>query len=204
MSKSRPRVTGYFIEPDEEATPLLVAMGRAVWAAAGLEKGLLLEIARLRAEREGLSPEFGDMLSRLENLPAGALHKALRALDLPKDLDVRIADAIDRRNQIVHHPVENPEMMRAVATGEGIDAVVERINELALDCGELAVELQIVASDRLGAMLGSPAEMFEMLRACDLDAIKDSRMRKQIEAIRAAGDFDLRSLSSDEAGAVDE
>jgi hypothetical protein len=191
MSEHRPRVTGYFLEPDEESRPLLVAIGRAVMGAAALEKVLLLEIARVRAESEGLTPELGDELSRLEGLSAGVLHKTLRALELPDDLDARIADAIKRRNQLVHHPMEDPDLVRAATAGEDVAPVVERIDRLALDCGELAVELQMVASPRLEAVLGkSPPEMLEMLREADLDAIEDPDLRRQVEAIRAAGDLE--------------
>jgi hypothetical protein len=56
VSGRRPRVTGWFVEPDERAVPLLLAIGNVVWAAAGLEKSLLLELTRLRGEREGSRP----------------------------------------------------------------------------------------------------------------------------------------------------
>jgi hypothetical protein len=53
-------VTAYFEKPDEEAAPLFLAVGRAVLAVSSLEKTLLLEIARLLAERdppaEGIAP----------------------------------------------------------------------------------------------------------------------------------------------------
>jgi hypothetical protein len=197
VSEPRPRVTGWFEEPDEAAAPLLRAMGRLVWGAAALEKALMLELARLRAEREARLPAEQE-LSRLEHLPARPLLNELRKLDLPGDLDQRISDAIDRRNQLVHHPTEDPEMVRAIVHGEGVDAVLKRVEQLAIDCGELAVELQIVAAARLEAMLGmSQAQMLEVLRSVDLAAIEDPAMRRQLEAVRALGAVELPLLPPD-------
>jgi len=62
----------------------------------------------LRTEDEGMSRQLDDDLAKLATAPAGPLHKALRGLGLPEELDQRIADAIHRRNQIVHHMTEDP------------------------------------------------------------------------------------------------
>lgn len=184
MNLERQSITGYWIEPDEKTSPLLVALGQLLISATGLEKGLLIEIARLRAEDEGLSEELGRELSRLERLPAGALRDELRKFELPDDLNVRIADAIDGRNHVVHHLMEDPDMIRVVTAGEGVDEMVERITSLAADCAELATELIVVAAQRLAPML--PPDTLQTLLTCDLDTIADPQMRKQIEAMRAA------------------
>lgn len=192
---SRPRVTGYFTEPDEKAAPLLHAVGRAVWAIGALEKTLLLEYARLQAESAGLGPEVERELSRLERLSAGALRKELQKFDLPGDLDERIGSAIQRRNRLIHHHFEDPELVRAITTGEGIAAVVERVNRLALDCGELAVELSLVAAPRLEAVLGmSRSEMVKLLQSVDPSTVEDVHERQQLEAILATGELDLTEL----------
>ena len=47
----RPRVAASVVEPDESARPLLLAIGHAVVAVAGLEKALQLELTRLLCER---------------------------------------------------------------------------------------------------------------------------------------------------------
>ena len=140
--------TAYMDEPDERAEPLLRAMGRLVWGAASLEKILLQVIALLRAERDGQFPSSKE-LSRLERAPAGQLLEVLKTLDLPDDLAARIAATIDRRNAIIHRPIEDPEVVQAVVKGENIDVVVTRVEQIALDCGQIAVELQAVTGPRL-------------------------------------------------------
>src|ERR1700685_4455546 len=143
-----PEITGYMDEPDARSEPLLRAMGQLVWAAAALEKVLLLVIALLRVERDGAFPSAKE-LARLERAPAGVLFGELQKLDLPADLDQRIADAIDRRNRVIHRPIEDPEIVRAIVGGESIDPVTERVQQVALDCGKIAVEPQAVAGPRL-------------------------------------------------------
>jgi len=148
----RPRVTGWLEEPDASSKPLLSAIGQAVWAAAGLEQSLLLELLRLFVERQGELP--ADAITRFERLPAGPLLKELRRMELPGDLDERIGDAIARRNNLFHHPMEDAKLVRAIAHGENVEDAVAAVERLALDCGELAVELFTVASKRLEALTG--------------------------------------------------
>jgi hypothetical protein len=175
--ESRPRVTGYFVEPDEYGAPLLLAIGRAVWGVAALEKTLQLELALILCERAAASSDaqsdsFAKRLSRVEDLTAGQARHELRLLGLPTDLDERIDGAAKRRNQLVHHIVEDPQLVRAIATGEGMDAEVKRVERLALDCGELAVELHDFAVAKLEGILEDPRE------------------RAQVEAAQAAADLD--------------
>lgn len=192
MSGERPRVTAGLDEPDEGAARLFLAVGRAVLAVAGLEQNLRFEIARLLIERNSAasvaqSAELDKELARIGELTGGQLLRELRRLDLPADLDERLGDAIDRRNEIVHHLIEDPEVIRAMA-GDGMDAVVKRIERLALDCAELAVELCIFAAPKLEARLGkSQAELFEILKTRDPKTIEDPREKRQLEAIQALG-----------------
>jgi hypothetical protein len=193
----RPRTTGYFVEPDERSTPLLIALGHLVWGAAGLEKTLQLELARLHFERavSAENPESYGLekeLAGLERLTGGQVRIKLSAFGLPADLDARISDAIDRRNALVHRPMEDVELVRAITSGEGMDVVVERVQRLALDCGELAVELELFARGKLEAMLGkSGAEVLEIVQSLDPSQIEDPRSRVQVEAVQAAGDLEL-------------
>jgi hypothetical protein len=201
VSGRRSRVTGWFVEPDERAVPLLLAMGNVVWAAAGLEKSLLLELTRLRGEREGQLPAEEE-ISKLERLTAGPLLEHLRKLELPSALAERIADAIDRRNALFHRPFEDPDLVFAVSHGERLDAQVEHVEQLALDCGELAVELLLVAVARLVGMIGiAPAQMLELVQSIDIDAIEDPRYRGQLEAVRALSGVDLATLLRPDAPA---
>ena len=186
-----PKVTAYMDEPDERAEPLLRAMGRLVWGAASLEKVLLQVIASLRAERDGQFPSSKE-LSRLESASAGQLLEVLKTLDLPDDLAARIAGTIDRRNAIIHRPIEDPEVVQAVVKGENVDAVVTRVEQVALDCGQIAVELQAVTGPRLENMLGTTRdELVGLLASIDLESVADARSRQQLEAIRALGGTDL-------------
>jgi hypothetical protein len=183
-------MTAYFDGPDEDGAPLFLAIGRAVLAVSTLEKMLLLEIARLLVERNpgaGIVPSDGldQELARLEGLTAGLLLRELRRLDLSVDLDERIGDVIDRRNEIVHHLMEDPQVVRAMS-GDGMDAVVDRIERIALYAAELAVELQIVAGAKLEALLGkSQTEMVEIVKSVDPKAIEGPRERNQVEAVQA-------------------
>jgi hypothetical protein len=76
----RPHVTGWFVEPDEQAKPLFVAMGRAVWGVAALEQHLLLELVRIIWEHDGPDGETAKKIKRLENLTGGQLLRELRGL----------------------------------------------------------------------------------------------------------------------------
>lgn len=202
MSEEHPRVraSGRFVEADEGSTPLLIALGHLVLGAAALEKSLHLELSRVHVERarSAEDPEsYGleEELAAVERSTSSQARKALRELGLPSDLDARILDAVRRRNALLHRLMEDAELVKAVATGEGMDAVVERVNRLALDCGELAVELEEFARGKLEAVLGkSEAELFEVVKARDPGTIEDPRERRQVEAIQALGDLELSTL----------
>src|SRR4051812_4966302 len=54
--EERPRVTASFVDPDELARPLLIAIGRVVLAVAGLEKSMQLELSRLKLVQRATEP----------------------------------------------------------------------------------------------------------------------------------------------------
>jgi hypothetical protein len=192
----RPRVTGFFVEPDEAGTPLAIAIGRAVVAAAALEKTLQLELARLlyiEHAGSGTEPDstLAHDLSRLDNFTAGRLLKELRRLGLPTDLDKRIGDAVRRRNDVVHRTFEDPELARATTGRGNVDLVVDRIERLALDCGELAVELEMFAIPKLRELTGkSHVDLIDLVKAVDASTITDPRERKQLEAVQAFAELE--------------
>jgi hypothetical protein len=189
----RPRASGWFEPADETVAPLMVAFGRLVWGAAVLEKTLHLELARVHYERAEASGDpagyrLSDILVATEQLTGGQARSQLEVLGLPADLNTRIRDAIGRRNALLHRPLEDADLAKAVGTGEGIEAVVERIERLALDCGELGVELERFAGDKLAAVLGiSREQMAQMVATLDPATIPDERMRAQVEAAQASG-----------------
>ena len=103
----RPRANGFLVEPDGEATRLLVALGRVVLAVSSLEKSLELELTRLlivtrAAQTRGTDRSVPELPPGIENMTAGQLLKRLRGLGLPAHLDERIGDVINRRNQLAN------------------------------------------------------------------------------------------------------
>jgi hypothetical protein len=201
-----PTVTAWFeAGQDEGVDALLRAVGRLVWGANLLETVLRLLVIHLREERDGEYPA-GEEFARLEEASAGRLLGLLRGLHIPADLEARIGEVIDRRNEVVHHMFEMPEMVTAIVGGEGMDAVVGQIEQVALDCGSIGVELFTVAGAALEAKVGkTPAELAEMLAQVPLEAVEDVRSRRQLESIRALSGVDLTfpwqaESGQDEAG----
>ena len=69
-----------------------------------------------------------------------------------------------------------------------MDEVVRRIERLALDCGELGIELERFGGDRLVETLGMTREQIAALvLGVDPSTIDDPRMRAQLEALKASG-----------------
>jgi len=202
----RPRVTVSLVESDESSTALLLAMGRAIIAAAGLERALQLELACLLLEGHVVTPnpKLESELADSDTLTARQLLGRLRNVDLPEELDVRIAEAIRRRNDLVHHTFGDPDLAAFVLDGKSSSALVDRIDQLAADCASLTVELELVAVPRLERALGkSRAELIEMATSIDPTAIADPRERRRLEAIQQlAGAAGLAS-ALDDLGAVE-
>jgi len=171
----------------------MIALGRLVWGAAVLEKTLQLELARVHYERAQASGDIDaygldGILIETERLTSGQARSQLEALGLPDDLNARVRDAVDRRNAILHRPLEDIGLARAIGTGDGLGAAIERIERLALDCGELGVELERYAGGKLVAMLGiSREQMAQAITTLDPAAITDPTMRAQLEALKASG-----------------
>jgi hypothetical protein len=111
----------------------------------------------------------------------------------------RIGSAVARRNALIHHPIEDAHLARAIAHGEGVEDALEAVERLALDCGELAVELFTVAAQRLEAHTGvSREQMMQLLLTLDPQAAGDERDRRRIEAIQAVGPIELDFLGQSE------
>jgi hypothetical protein len=157
------------------------------------EKTLHLEVARVHYERAQASDDpagygLDTVLVATEQLTGGQARSQLETLGLPAELNARIRRAIEQRNAVLHRPLEDADLARAIGTGEGIEKAVKRIERIALDCGELSVELERFAGDRLAAMLGiSREQMAQVVAALDPATIPDHRMRAQVEAIKASG-----------------
>jgi hypothetical protein len=171
--------------PDEAIKPLLQAIGRAVLGAAALEKVLLVDIVQRHAGQEGLSERLGNELSTLERQPAGALLNTLSKLGISPDLGGRIHAVIARRNQMVHHFMEDAEVMTALSTGR-VDHVVERVDEIAAACQRLVNQIAPSAFAGMEGALGATLpELIAALESVDLEAIADDRLRAQLSMVRA-------------------
>jgi hypothetical protein len=187
-----PSVGAYFeAGHDERIDPLLRAIGRLVWGANLLETVLLMMVLQLRSDRDDKLPSKEEF-ARLEETSAGKRLGLLRELNIPADLEARIDEVIKRRNRVVHHMFETPEIVLPVISGEGLDAAVEQIEQVALDCGSIGVALFTVAGPAMEAKVGmTPAELAEMLAAADLEKVDDPRFREQLEVVRAMRGLDL-------------
>ncbi|HVQ59577.1 MAG TPA: mismatch-specific DNA-glycosylase [Solirubrobacterales bacterium] len=191
--RRRPRVTAYFAEPDEQAGPLLTALGHVVLAAASLENGLRLELAQVlfaaHATKDGIEGKtLGDQVEELQHLTAGQLLHRLREQGLPEDLEQRIDDAITRRNRLVHHLFEDPQFVRAVTQGGETDEAIGQLAQLALDCAALSVELQTFALQKIEGLTGSSKEqLVEGLLSLDPAQIQAQGERERLEAIQGLG-----------------
>ena len=79
-----------------------------------------------------------------------------------------------------------------------------RIERLALDCGELALELEMFAIPKLLEMTGtSPAELIDLIKGIDPGTITDPGERKQLEAVQAFASLEDLSVVLKELG-IDE
>jgi hypothetical protein len=191
------QVDAYFADLDPEDAPILVAIGRAVWGIAAFEKALLVEILDRRAKREGLTPTLMRSLAWLEKHGTGdALLRNLDSLGITDEQRNRIRDLVDRRNALVHHLMEDPIIVRGIA-GEAAErrTAVLHIEQLALDCGALAMELHLASPHRLDELLGDARDAaVQELYATDPGTVTDPFARKQLESIQALGPIDFDDL----------
>jgi hypothetical protein len=157
---------------DEEFALLAQSIGRAVMGAAALEKVLLVDIVNRMAQREELEQE----LRELERRPGGKLLEKLRQLGLDIEMAARIQAAIVRRNTLIHHYMEEPEVMAALMTGAGIDALVRDVDSLAVECQQI---VNLIAPDAFAGLqqfLGANLpQILHALTALDLDLVEDQR-----------------------------
>jgi hypothetical protein len=188
--EERPRVSGSYDEPDPSATAASAAIGQAVLAVAALEKCLELELLRLVAAQAGAEENLGPLLearlASMSRMTAGQLLREVRRLGLPSDLDDRISAVITRRNDLVHHMYEDPAFVQAFLGGEHLRLAMGRLQQLAVDAAELAVELQLFAVPKLEAVFGlTQQDLVQLVKGMDAQAVTDARYRKQVDAIQA-------------------
>lgn len=110
---------------------------------------------------------------------------------------------IDRRNDLIHHPLEDEQLMFAGVTGVDVGAVAARIDQIALDCQQIGNQLIAVAFpallDALSKALGVSTwlELAELVRTLDLDQVPGD-LRPQFEYVRAMLDVaDVKQLGGE-------
>lgn len=165
-------------------------VGRAVLVAAVLEKVLLVDIAQRQVDRDGWTQRLGHELADLERRPAGRLLGTLEALGIPSDLAGRIQGVIDRRNRLVHHLMEDADVLLAM-TGVNPQPVIERIDQLAADCQALINDIAPGAFAGVeGAFGATLPDLLREVRGLDLDGPGDETLpedvRQQLRALREA------------------
>jgi|GEM_PF-181191 len=192
-SDARPSVAAYFADLDDAAIPFFTALGQVVVAAAALEGNLRLELAQLLLAdrpRQGLVADetLGEQIAELEGLTAGRLLGRLRERGLPEDLERRIDSAITRRNRLVHHLFEDPQLVKAMADPEASPEAIGKLQQLALDCAALSVELQLFALPKIEASVGASKEdLLDFVLSLDSAQIQKQSERGQVEAIQTLG-----------------
>lgn len=184
------------IEP--AVAPLLQAIGRAVLFAAVLENVLLVEIAQRRVGCEGFSQHLGGDLADLERRPAGTLLERLKTLGLPADVLARVRDVIERRNRLIHHALEDADVLTALNGGQA-ESAIERVDALAAACQGLVNDIAPGAFSGVERAFGRTlGELLHEVRALDLTAENEAlpdAVRQQLLALRDAIDpEDLVSL----------
>ena len=63
---------------------------------------------------------------------------------------------LKRRNELVHGLLDDVELIAAIETNDGIEAVISRIDRIALDCAEAGGEV-LVQTITGGAVKPSPS-----------------------------------------------
>jgi hypothetical protein len=182
---------------DPKLLPLMQSLGRAVLGAAVLEKILLVDIARRHTEQEGLSERLAQLMTELEPRPAGDLLQVLRRLGLREELAERIRALIRRRNYLVHRFTQDPEVMAAFITGSGLETIVGRIDDFAIDTQQLINEIAPPAFAGAEAVFGiSLTGLLEMAASIDLNQIEDQELRAQLLLARSIDPAELGDLGA--------
>jgi hypothetical protein len=180
---------------DEEGQSVMRALGRAIVSAASLESALKLQLGAFSDEATADSSVaavdvYQAQRDRLDRLTAGQLLGELRRRGFPPELLERVADAIKRRNQLVHRILQDDEIVQAVSEGNGLDQVIARIEQLVRDCFELATELYTVTIRILEEVTGKSAvELGHILTQADPSMIDDPHGRAWLEALQAEGEI---------------
>jgi hypothetical protein len=160
---------------------------------------LLVDVLRRRIDREGITPTLLEDLAYLDRRGTGGkLHAHLKGLGVEQPVLDRIKALIERRNDLIHHLPSDPVIARAMMGGETeMDVAVAQVEQLALDCAVLAVELGLPSTKDLEKLVGGKtAELWAQIAAADPAKVPDSLTRRELEAIQAVGPLDFDELAA--------
>lgn len=172
-----------FLTAEPPFRRVLLAIGHTVLTVGTLERTMHTVVAGRRAEKDKVG--LSEFLSDLQRRSAGQLLNRLRAYGIEESLAEHLADVIERRNALVHHPLEDPHILAAMTRGESATQVAADILTLAWDCDQLIEELQPNAQDDLEGALGITIPgMMSKIELFDASTIQDEAARAQIEAFQ--------------------
>lgn len=98
---------------------------------------------------------------------------------------LRIDDVIRRRNDLIHRPLESYDVVAAIMTGNGMDAVVRRVETISEDCDKLAREILPTAYPVIEQVSGrSFEELAATLMSLDVERLEDDEVRAELERAR--------------------
>ncbi len=183
-------------EFEQRLEPLLLAIGRMVFAAGSLEKLLLADIAQRTAGQGGVTAELGQLVVHLERRPAGELVGRLRKLGISRELATCLEGVLQRRNRVVHHLLDDPPTVLAITTGTGLKQVVDDVDNVTVECQRIMEALWPDASAGMEAIvqstLGGPlADVAAPVRTLDPDTLEDDHLRAVVDYAQSVDPGDL-------------
>ena len=100
--------------------------------------------------------------------------------------------------------MEDAEVMRVMTTGD-TQPIIERVDQIALDCQDLINEIAPPMFADMEALLGvTLSELAAMLAATDLEDVADETLRRQLALVQESGIAkELHRLVSDNASRRD-
>lgn len=169
--------------------PLMLVLGQLLFAAAVLEKALLVDLIQRRVIRDGAEEVFGARLvSRLETKTAGALLVELQPLEYDEALAAELVDVIDRRNHFVHHLFDDADLFGAMTDDGGFGRLAARVEALTGDIFSVVSKLEPGVTEGMSKIFGSPRQILASVRQLDPTTIEDDEVRRQLEAMQALPD----------------
>jgi hypothetical protein len=121
-------------------------------------------------------------MPRLMRKPGGEALEELRSLGIGDELGDRIADILQRRNDIVHHPAELVVLGKGLR-GIDVAAAVNWVEQLVSECETLASEIGAPAFDAVFAALGkTPEQVAAQAASLDPEDVGHERLRRGVAA----------------------